>query len=77
MFVNKKLSKYIHVGFCFEGFIARNSVVQSEFNFDVRFTSYDFFNSCMLRARALMCMLAVLPARVGICAVQVGEKRSA
>jgi Uri superfamily endonuclease len=29
MFVNKNLSKYIYVGSCFEGFIARNVMMQS------------------------------------------------
>ena len=44
MFVNKILSKYIHVRSCFKGFIARNLMVQSEFNLDVLFSNYDFFN---------------------------------
>ena len=45
MFGNKILSKYIHVRSCFEGFIARNTMVQSDFNLDTWFSSYDFFTS--------------------------------
>ena len=32
---SKILSKYIQVGSCFEGLIERDTVVQSEFEFDV------------------------------------------
>ena len=39
----KILSKYIHVGSCFEGFIIRNTMVQSKFNLNVYFVNYRFF----------------------------------
>jgi hypothetical protein len=39
----KKLLKYIHVGSCFEEFIARNTMVQLDFNYDTWFRCYDFF----------------------------------
>ena len=42
-FVHKFFIKYIHVGSCFEEFIARNTMMQSDFNLDTWFTSYDFF----------------------------------
>ena len=51
MFINKNLFKYIHVESYFEGFIIRNSVVQSKFNFDVPFSSYDFFNCACVEQR--------------------------
>ena len=31
------------MGSCFKGFITRNTMVQSEFNLDTRFSIYDFF----------------------------------
>ena len=34
MFINKILSKYIHVGYCFEGFIVRNTMGLLKFNLD-------------------------------------------
>ena len=37
------LSKYIHVWSCFEEFLARNTMVQSDFNYDTWFRCYDFF----------------------------------
>jgi hypothetical protein len=40
----KKLSKYIHVESCFEEFIARNTMVQLDFNYDTWFRCYDFFS---------------------------------
>jgi hypothetical protein len=40
----KKLSKYIHVGSCFEEFIARNTMVQLDFNYDTWFRCYNFFS---------------------------------
>jgi hypothetical protein len=40
----KKLSKYIHVGSYFEEFIARNTMVQLDFNYDTWFRCYDFFS---------------------------------
>jgi hypothetical protein len=40
----KKLSKYIHLGSCFEEFIARNTIVQLDFNYDTWFRCYDFFS---------------------------------
>jgi hypothetical protein len=40
----KKLSKYIHVGSYFEEFIARNTMVQLDFNYDAWFRCYDFFS---------------------------------
>jgi len=43
MFINKILFKYIHPGSCFEEFIVRNIMVQSEFNLDTQFNSYSFF----------------------------------
>jgi hypothetical protein len=44
MFINETLFKYIHMGSCFEAFIIGNTMVQSEFNLDTRFSSYDFFS---------------------------------
>jgi hypothetical protein len=44
----KKLSKYIHVGSCFEEFIVRNTMVQLDFNYDIWFRCYDFFWRKML-----------------------------
>jgi hypothetical protein len=43
MFVNKILSKYIYVRSCLEVFIVKNIMVQSEFNLDISFSTYDFF----------------------------------
>jgi hypothetical protein len=37
------LSKYIHVTFCFEVFIATNLMVQSKFNLVLWFVSYNIF----------------------------------
>jgi hypothetical protein len=42
MFVNETLSKYIYMGSCFKAFIIRNTMVQSEFNLEIRFSSYVF-----------------------------------
>jgi hypothetical protein len=44
------LSKYSQVGSCFEVFIVRNPMVQSEFNFDVWLVIYKFFsfNQCCM-----------------------------
>lgn len=42
MLLNKYFSKYIHVGFCFEGFYIRNTMVTSEFNFDACLTTIAF-----------------------------------
>jgi hypothetical protein len=42
MFVNKILSKYIYVGSCFEEFIIRNKMMQSEFNLDTYFIGTTF-----------------------------------
>ena len=39
----KILSKHIQVGSCFEDLIERNTVAQSEFEFDVWFKNYNFF----------------------------------
>jgi hypothetical protein len=49
--MNKKsLSKYSQVGSCFEVFIVKNPMMQSEFNFDVWFVIYRFFsfNQCCM-----------------------------
>jgi hypothetical protein len=35
--------KYIHVRSCFEEFIVRNTMVQSDFNLDTWYSNYDFF----------------------------------
>jgi hypothetical protein len=43
MSVNKILLKYIHMRSCFKEFIARNMMVQSDFNLDTWFSMYDFF----------------------------------
>ena len=43
MISNKILSKYIHVGSYFKEFIARNTMVQSDFNLDTWFSGYNFF----------------------------------
>jgi hypothetical protein len=40
----KKLSKYIHVRSCFEEFIARNTMVQLDLNYDTWFRCYEFFS---------------------------------
>jgi len=42
MYVKK--SKYTQVGSWFEGFVVRNTVAQSKFNFETRFRKYNFFN---------------------------------
>jgi hypothetical protein len=47
MFVNKILSKYIHVGSYFEGFIVTKPMVQSEFNLNDYYKSYGFFKICL------------------------------
>jgi hypothetical protein len=39
----KSLSKYSQVGSCFEVFIVKDPMMQSEFNFDVWFVIYIFF----------------------------------
>jgi hypothetical protein len=44
MFVNETLSKYIYMGSYFEVFIIRNIMVQSKFNLDTRFSSYNLFS---------------------------------
>ena len=40
MFVNKILSKYIHIGSCSEEFTVKNLMVKSEFNLDLWFSGY-------------------------------------
>jgi hypothetical protein len=44
IFINKILSKYIYVGSCFEGFIIRNTIVQSEFNLILGLVVTTFFS---------------------------------
>jgi hypothetical protein len=44
MFINKILSKYIHVESCFKIFIARNPMVQLKFNLDISLSRYYFFS---------------------------------
>jgi hypothetical protein len=41
------LSKYIHVWSSFEGFIETNLMVQSKFNLDFWFMSYNIFSLCL------------------------------
>ena len=43
MSFKKVLSKYIQVGSCFEGLSKRDTIVQSEFEFDIWFKNYNFF----------------------------------
>jgi hypothetical protein len=62
MSVNKILSKYIYVGSCFEEFIVRNTMVQSEFNFDTWFSRYDFFYFKRHYIHALMSYFLDCPA---------------
>ena len=40
----KVSSKYIQVGSCFEDLLERDTVAQSEFEFDVLFKNYNFLN---------------------------------
>jgi hypothetical protein len=46
--MNKNLSKYSQVRFCFGVFIVRNAMVQSEFKFDARFMIYCFLDFNLL-----------------------------
>jgi hypothetical protein len=63
MFVNKILSKCIHVRSCFKKCIARNTMVQSKFNFDTWFSRYDFlFTSKKNNGHTLMSAILDYPA---------------
>jgi hypothetical protein len=50
MCLSKILSKHIQVGSCFEDLLERDTIVQSEFEFDEWFKNYNFLSfeiACM------------------------------